>query len=66
MCRTPLLWPLSVSLHFEVHRTCPDVRVVSVWSVCSLPRRRVLHRVKGKVWNYLLSKQEKEWDDKYL
>lgn len=28
----------------------------------SLPRRQVLHRVKGKVWNYLLTKKEKEWE----
>ena len=32
----------------------------------SLPRRKVLHRVKGKVWNYLLTKKENEWEDKYL
>ena len=29
----------------------------------SLPRRQVLHRVKGKVWNYLLTKKELEYEN---
>ena len=31
--------------------------------VHSLPRRKILHRVKGKVWNYLLTKQEAEYEE---
>ena len=30
----------------------------------SLPRRQVLHRVKGKVWNYLLTKKELDFENR--
>ena len=32
--------------------------------VCSLPRRKMLNVVKGKVWNYLLTKKDEQWDDR--
>ena len=65
-CVDPTHAHCSTHLEAQERLTDPWPLLPSQRLRLSLPRRRVLHRVKGKVWNYLLTKQEKEWDDKYL